>query len=40
MDELFYNIDNKQKLKLLKFLEANTLLFKKKHYYFTKCKAR
>lgn len=29
MDELFYNIDNRQKLKLLKLLEANTLLFKK-----------
>ena len=29
MDELFYNIDNKQKDKLLKELEANTLIFKK-----------
>lgn len=29
MDELFYNIDNKQKAKLLKELEANIMLFKK-----------
>ena len=29
MDELFYNIDNRQKLKLLKELEASTLTFKK-----------
>lgn len=28
MNELFFNIDNRQKLKLLKLLEANTMLFK------------
>ena len=29
MDELFYNISNANKLKILKDLEANTLSFKK-----------
>lgn len=32
MDELFYHIDNKQKLRLLRDLEASTMFFKKNNY--------
>lgn len=38
MDELFYNIDNKQKLKLLRELEANTLVFKKNNLILSSVK--
>lgn len=38
MDELFANIDNRQKTKLLKILEANTLLFKKNNLIMSSVK--
>lgn len=38
MNELFYNIDNKQKLKLLKELEANTFFFKKNNIILSSVK--
>ena len=34
MDELFYNIDHNQMLKLLKILEANTMTFKKNNIIY------
>lgn len=38
MDELFYNIDTKQKHKLLKILEANTMTFKKNNLILSSVK--
>lgn len=38
MNELFYNIDIKQKLKLLKDLEANTFIFKKNNIILSSVK--
>lgn len=38
MNELFYNIDTKQKYKLLKVLEANTLIFKKNNIILSSVK--
>lgn len=38
MDELFYNIDNKQKAKLLKLLEATTSTFKKNNIIMSSVK--
>lgn len=38
MDELFFNIDNRQKTKLLKVLEANTSTFKKNNIILSSVK--
>lgn len=38
MDELFYNIDNRQKNKLIKVLEANTYIFKKNNMILSSVK--
>ena len=38
MDELFYNIDHNQRLKLLKILEANTMTFKKNNLILSSVK--